>query len=89
MLTQYLTWFGNSPTSTEEAIFIQGESKIYNNRGGGIIHSIQLSSSLFFSLSSVAIATTACCPCHLTLSYISHIFFYFTLTLCCSLGTCL
>jgi hypothetical protein len=55
-------WFENLSIFIGEAIFIQGNNKIYNNKRGRIIHSTQLSSSMFFSLISAAMTATACYP---------------------------
>jgi len=74
----YIQWRSHS--------YYIGRARFYNNERGGIIHSTLLP-SLIFSLSSAAMAATACCSWQLTLSHISHILgSALSLTLYCSLG---
>ena len=83
-LTRYLTWFGKPPTSTGEAITLYRESTrftIIEEEESSPLW--QLSTSLYFSLLSAAMAATAGClgsplsPTFLTsLALHSHVCLY-------------
>jgi hypothetical protein len=61
-LTQYLTWFGKPPTSTGEAITLYRERTRFTTIEEEESSPLwQLSTSLYFSLFSAAMAATAGC----------------------------